>query len=95
MKQYLSGYVYFKPLTKKQVAGQEWIILDLTPNKLYKVLDNGDILDDVGYRLPVRTGSPSVFLGMVGAFHGATKRTLFRTLKGWTKLTVQADEGGW
>jgi uncharacterized protein YehS (DUF1456 family) len=72
-------------------------IIDLTPNKLYKLIRAQDgsrlqILDDVGYRISICNLSTSAHLADVTQFKGATKRTLRRTLKGWTKLTVQEDE---
>jgi hypothetical protein len=95
MRIILSGYVYFKPLTKPQLAEARGTIVHLTPNKLYladfKASGCVTIRDDNGSDIIVAMGIPSAHLGSVGRFYQATKRTMFRTLNGWTKLTVQSD----
>jgi hypothetical protein len=86
----LSGYIYFKPLTKKQEAAKSWRIIDLTPNKLYKLDPESNILDDVGSKVPIRFGIMSAHLGQVASFIQATRLTFYKAYEGTNELTVQA-----
>jgi hypothetical protein len=89
----LSGYVYFKPLTKKQTEEQTSQILDLTPNKLYKRV-NGQIRDDAGDYISVlfNTSFYSAHLGFVAEWVTATRDTHYKAAKGMGKLTIQTKE---
>ena len=90
----LSGYIYFKPLTKPQLAAApRRPITDLTPNKLYKILRldtySATILDDIEFKITVRLYRPCAHLGCVGIFRKATKHTLFKATRGYNGLSVQ------